>query len=377
MRATADETTHRIGPYRIERYLGRDGYAGRHLGRDRDGVPVVVTVPRVSGGGGRSVRRELARDIEAARIATRYGPARVLAADLVADVPWVATEYIEGPTLLEAVRRHGPLRGEELHKLALGTSAALSVLHWFGLAHGDLTPSNIVLGSDAPKVTGAGFARAFAAARPDLAARAATPAYTAPEHSPGAEPRPEEDVYAWAAVMLFAATAREPHDRRELPEDPSARPPAGAVMDKLRELVPRCLSGDPAHRLTAERLMVSVVAACNRGRVWRPEARLSSAPRTVPVPRTEALRPVLPFRFDGCAHGSPHALAGAMHAAPKRAADLFADVRERGRLLSWLSAEVQDTSLDRGALASRFHRPDDAAAMFVAHFRPDLAAGFS
>ncbi|MDA2811037.1 protein kinase [Nocardiopsis sp. RSe5-2] len=375
MRATAEETTRRIGPYGIERYLGRDGFAGRHLGRDRYGVPAVVAVPRVSGGGGPRVRRELARDIEAARIATRYGPARVLDADLDADVPWIATEYIEGPTLLEAVRRHGPLRGEELHKLALGTSAALSVLHWFGLVHGDLTPSNIVLASDAPKVTGAGFARAFAAARPDLAARAATPAYTAPEHPAGAEPRPEEDVYAWAAVMLFAATGEEPHDRSKLPEDPSAPPPAGAVLEKLRELVPRCLSGAPERRLSAERLMVSVVAACNRGRVWRPEARRSSA--TVPGPRTEARRPLTPFRFDGCAHGSPYALAGAMHAAPKRAADLFADTQERGRLLSWLSAEVQDTSLDRGALAARFHRPADAAAMFVAHFRPDLAAGLS
>ncbi|WP_051061569.1 protein kinase domain-containing protein [Nocardiopsis chromatogenes] len=377
MRATAEETTRRIGPYGIERYLGRDGFAGRHLGRDRDGVPAVVTVPRVSGGGGRRVRRELARDVEAARIATRYGPARVLAADLDADIPWVATEYIEGPTLLEAVRRHGPLGGEELHKLALGTSSALSVLHWFGLVHGDLTPSNVVLAPDAARVTGAGFARAFAAVRPDLAARAATPAYTAPEHLPGAEPRPQEDVYAWAAVMAFAATGREPHGRPDIPADPSARPPAGAVMEKLREVVPRCMSGDPERRLTSERLMVSVVAACTRGRVRRPEARLSSAPPTVPGPRTEPRRPLTPFRFDGCPHGSPYALAGAMHVAPKRAADLFADVQERGRLLSWLSLEVRDTSLDRRALAARFHRPADAAAMFVAHFRPDLAAGLS
>lgn len=380
MGATSDKALRRIGPYEIERYLGRNGFVSRHLGRDREGGQAVVTVPRVSGGGAGRVARELARDIEAARIATRYGLARVLGADLEAGVPWIATEYIEGPTLLEAVRRHGPLGGDELHRLAMSTTAALSVLHWFGLVHGDLTPSNILLASDAPKVTGAGFARAYAAVRPDLAARAAAPGYTAPEHRPGGEPRPEEDVYAWAAVMAFAATGREDHGDTDR-AGAAARPPAsareGAVEERLRELVPRCLAADPSARPGAEQLMVSVVAACNRGRTCRPGALLFATPSTVPGPRTEPCRPLSPFRFDGRVHGSTHALAEAMYADPRSAAALFVDAKERERLLTWLDSEVQDTSLDRGALTARFHRPADAAAMFVAHFRPDLAAGFS
>ncbi|WP_026128321.1 serine/threonine protein kinase [Nocardiopsis halophila] len=377
MGATSDEAVRRIGPYEIERYLGRNGFASNHLGRDREGGQAVVTVPRVSGGGADRVRRELARDIEAARIATRYGLARVLGADLEARVPWIATEYTEGPTLLEAVRRHGPLGGDELHRLALSTTAALSVLHWFGLVHGDLTPSNILLASDAPKVTGAGFARAYAAVRPDLAARAATPEYTAPEHRPGDEPRPEEDVYAWAAVMAFAATGREDPERAGTAARPPASAREGAVEERLRELVPRCLTGDPSARLGSEQLMISVVAACNRGRTRRPGALLFATPSTFPGPRTEPLRPLSPFRFDGRVHGSAHALAEAMHASPRSAAALFVDAKERERLLTWLDSEIQDTSLDRGALTARFHRPADAAAMFVAHFRPDLAAGFS
>ncbi|WP_343236362.1 protein kinase [Streptomyces sp. CS090A] len=106
-------------------------------------------------------RARFRREIEAARrVGGRY-TAPVLDADADADHPWVATGYVPGPSLEQAVREHGPLPAESVHALAEGLLRALRGIHAAGIVHRDLKPSNVLLTVDGPRVIDFGIARAL------------------------------------------------------------------------------------------------------------------------------------------------------------------------------------------------------------------------
>ncbi|WP_440102069.1 hypothetical protein [Streptosporangium sp. H16] len=83
-------------------------------------------------------RSRFARELAAARKVDAFCTARVLAADLDGEAPYIASELIEGPSLREIVERDGPLAGEALERLAVGTATALTAIHHAGIAHRDV-----------------------------------------------------------------------------------------------------------------------------------------------------------------------------------------------------------------------------------------------
>ena len=113
-------------------------------------------------------------EVAAARRVNGAFTTPVVAADLDADVPWLATAYVAGPTLAEAVRDRGPVPAASLLLLATGLASGLLAIHDAGLVHRDLNPSNVLLDEDGPRVTGFGLARrvlALGSRRPGSAGR--------------------------------------------------------------------------------------------------------------------------------------------------------------------------------------------------------------
>lgn len=175
--------------------------------------------------------------------------------------PWMAMEYVPGPTLSAHVRGGGRFRGAALLSFGLGIAEALAAIHRAGVVHRDLKPGNVVLGPQGPRVLDFGIARACDAASTTQEGRVhGTSGYISPERLEGHE-GPEADVFSWGAVMVFAATGRpafggEPLARQERAR--LGRADLTGVPQEVLPLVRSTLLPDHRARPTAEEVFGSL-----------------------------------------------------------------------------------------------------------------------
>lgn len=114
--------------------------------------------------------------------------------DLQRGVPFLAMDLLEGNTLEEHLKRHGPVPPGLLRLLFLQLADALAQAHAAGVVHRDLKPGNLFLTYDrkrAPllKVVDFGIAKFIEGGMQRNATQVGTPAYAAPEQF-GASTRP-------------------------------------------------------------------------------------------------------------------------------------------------------------------------------------------
>ncbi|MEU8382087.1 serine/threonine-protein kinase [Streptosporangium sp. NPDC048865] len=249
----------RLGAFQLAGRLGEGGQGVVYLAHAPSGERVAV---KVLFRGDTASRARLARELSALESVAPFCTARVLTASVDGPLPYVVSEFVDGPSLEERIRERGPLRGGELDRLVVGTATALAAIHAAGVVHRDFKPANVLLGPDGPRVVDFGIARAEGAAT-TASGLIGTPAYLSPEQIGGAPASPASDVFGWAATMLCAASGGSPfgadtvpavlHRILNLHPDLSALPPAFAG------LIASCLDKDPARRPTARALMVGLV----------------------------------------------------------------------------------------------------------------------
>ncbi|WP_440072397.1 protein kinase domain-containing protein [Streptosporangium sp. OZ121] len=200
----------RVGPYTLLERLGRGGMGEVYLASSRRGDNVALKVLHDVHDAGSEARVRLEREVRALRRVESPYVARVVDADLDGDRPYLVMEHIEGDTLLERVRRDGPLRDGALLSVAQGLAVALSIIHAAGVVHRDLKPANVVVdGDDEPVLIDFGIAHVLDATRLTLTGTfLGTPGYAAPELFADEHVGEPADVHAWAATVAFAATGR-------------------------------------------------------------------------------------------------------------------------------------------------------------------------
>ncbi|MEU1039756.1 protein kinase [Streptomyces sp. NPDC005551] len=183
----------------------------------------------------------------------------LLAADSGADIPWLATPYVPGLTLCEHVAAHGPLPGARLYALAVGTAVALAAVHAAGVVHRDVKPGNIILAPDGPRVLDFGIAHARdGTSVTRTGVMTGTAGWISPEGYRTGVAGPAGNVFAWGALMAYAATGRLPFGSG--PPDAvtarvmSADPDLTGIPDDLLSLVTSALAKTPEERLTAAAL---------------------------------------------------------------------------------------------------------------------------
>ncbi|KUJ65186.1 hypothetical protein ACZ90_50220 [Streptomyces albus subsp. albus] len=264
----------RLGPYRLLGVLGEGGMGRVYLGRDDTGRAAAVKVLRRELAADPGMSRRFVREARAAQAVTSGGVARVLGAWPEGGRPWIATEFLAGPTLEEAVERHGPLDGQGVRELGAALAATLQDIHAAGLVHRDLKPSNILLTSDGPRVIDFGIARPEHGLTLTTTGQIPlTPGYGAPEQVLGQRVGPPGDVFALGAVLAYAAGGEPAYQGSHVAavqyEVVHGEPRLAKVPEPLRTLVARCLGRDPAQRPLPGQLAADLAPAGTGRPAWR------------------------------------------------------------------------------------------------------------
>ena len=353
----------RVGPYRLVARLGAGGMGVVYLGCSPGGLLVALKVVRARLAGDAEYRARFRREVASARTVSGAYTASVLDADPDAGTPWLATAYLPGLSLREAVAAHGRFPADTVRLLATGLAEALADIHRAGLTHRDLKPGNIMLTADGPRVIDFGIARPEDAVSITRANRSpGTRGFMSPEQAAGGEVGPASDMFSLGAVLAFAATGEESRaDGRE------ALSRSGMADRLLRDLIRDCRRRDRTQRPSAADLLTRLDPAVSaQGATWLPagvveaidhrtaQARhLSQAPAI--RPRAESVRSVAadPARMaEATADGQDTAEGGTGRGTSRRRLLLGG-----GALLAFAG-----TAVGVGAALSRSGGPDPGTA---------------
>ncbi|MGI5398639.1 protein kinase domain-containing protein [Streptomyces sp. CA-135486] len=248
-----------FGAYRLIARLGSGGMGTVYLARSAGGRTVALKTMHAAIATDPGFRTRFRLETDAARIIGGHHGATVVDADPQAETPWLATEYVLGPPLDDAVALAGPLPETSMRALGAALAGALAQLHASDVVHRDLKPSNVMITAYGPKIIDFGIARAAGDDRlTRTGAAAGTPAFMSPEQATGQEHTPAGDVFALAGVLVFALTGHGPFGAGQaadlLYRVRYAEPDLTGVPTALVPVLTRCLSKDPAQRPTTTEL---------------------------------------------------------------------------------------------------------------------------
>lgn len=238
----------RFGGIRPTRYRGGGGFSDVYEGFTPSGERVAIKVLRFKEDAQSLEAEKLIREQKIlARINSR-GVAKYIDSDLDNDPPWIASEYVEGPTLKEAVASNGPLSAKAVELLVRQIALALTELHRENIAHRDLSPNNVILGPDGPVIIDFGSARiTSSSAKLVSIVSVGTPGFLSPEAISGNDSGTPADIFALSRIAEFSLTGQSessehnsfldlsPHLSatliKALSHDPNDRPNAQAIVD--------------------------------------------------------------------------------------------------------------------------------------------------
>jgi hypothetical protein len=241
-----------LGGNRLLGVLGAGGMGQVYLALSPGGRHLAVKVIRDDFEGPTALAR-FRREVATVQAVHSPYTAALVGAGLDAPPYWLATEYVPGPTLAQAVAEHGPLPASTVRRLLGALAEALADIHAKGVQHRDLKPQNMILSVDGPKLIDFGIARGEdQTAITRTGTMAGTPGYLAPEVITRQEPSPAADVFALAGTIAYAATGRAPFgggdahavNYRSIHQDMDL----AGVDEGLAEVLRRCAAKDPAER---------------------------------------------------------------------------------------------------------------------------------
>lgn len=222
-----------LGPYRLHGVVGQGSTGTTYLAR---GAPqrgarkqwVAVRALRPELIRDRPLRARLRHEMQAATGVQSPYVAEATGCELDSEKPWIASEFVPGPSLLYLIQQHGPLPESAVRALGGALTQALMALHAAQIAHRDLGAHNVLLAADAPRVVdyGQGLGRTGLS-------------------SSGGEPA--DDIFELGATLVLAASGHAPFAGSMLPmarEDPDLTD----VPESLCPALLACLHKTPESR---------------------------------------------------------------------------------------------------------------------------------
>ena len=367
MLALRETDPREVGGYRLLGRLGEGGQGVVFLAEGPTGSwAAVKLLPPTTDP---QVRSRFLKEVAAAQRVARFCTAQVLDAGIFERRPFIVSEYVSGPSLVEIVEQRGPRGGAALERIAVATLTALGAVHAAGMVHRDFKPANVLLGPDGPVVIDFGLA-----AVPGMTTvfsgevTVGTPAFMPPEQLAGTRVTAAADMWSWAVTMVFAGTGELPFRGESLTATAFAilhsEPKMGRLPEPLGSLVYRCLDKDPAARPSARDVLGELVAAGARlAGPMPPEASaLAVAEEAASSPRPPA-GPPQPR------HGSGDGLIGAGLASGPRSARRRSGRARRHRQAAVLLAAMV-LVLGAGVLALNLPRHGAASERLAGRAAP-------
>jgi serine/threonine protein kinase len=254
-----------VGDYRLLGRLGEGGQGVVFLAvGPADSRAAVKLLPPTTDP---VVRSRFLKEVAAAQRVARFCTAEVLDAGIFERRPFIVSEYVSGPSLLEVVEQFGPRSAAVLERIAVATLTALGAVHAAGMVHRDFKPGNVLLGPDGPVVIDFGLAAVPGMTTTGLSGQVAvgTPAFMAPEQLAGERVTAAADMWSWAVTIAFAGTGELPFKGESLTATAFAiinsDPALGRLPEPLGFLVHRCLNKNPAARPSAREALSELLAA--------------------------------------------------------------------------------------------------------------------
>jgi serine/threonine protein kinase/Tol biopolymer transport system component len=265
----------RIGPYTIDRELGRGGMGAVYLGYDPrlDRRVAIKALPE-----------HLAQDPD--RLARFEREARTLAqlnhpnvagihgVEEHAGARYLVLEFVDGETLADRLDR-GPLPVDEAMEIATQIAAGVEAAHEAGVIHRDLKPGNIIVTPDGKaKVLDFGLARvdetvsaSDSSMSPTLTSPAqgsptmpgvilGTAAYMSPEQARGRRADKRSDIWSFGVILYEMLTGASPFHGETVSDSIGAILHKDIDLDRLphttprgvRQVIERCLVRDRNER---------------------------------------------------------------------------------------------------------------------------------
>ncbi|MFD0375739.1 serine/threonine-protein kinase [Streptomyces sp. NPDC127112] len=294
MRRLGPDDPATAGPYRLLAELGRGGMGRVLLGSAPDGRLVAVKQVHARFAADVGFRARFRREVTASRKVSGAYAAAVMDADADAPTPWLASVFVNGPSLGAAVEKAGPLPEEAVRRLAAGLTTALTDIHRAGLIHRDLKPDNVLLAEDGVRIIDFGIARGTAegTAATELTQSGSvvgSPAFMSPEQAQGHELTPATDVFSLGSVLTAAATGQSPFTGMSMAATlynvVHTQPGLSDLPSGLRTIVELCLAKDPATRPTPEQLLALLGRVAPADRPWPPAVHRMIAARRSDIDR--------------------------------------------------------------------------------------------
>jgi serine/threonine protein kinase len=239
----------RFGGIRPKRYRGGGGFSDVYEGFTPSGERVAIKVLRFKEDAQSLEAEKLIREQKIlARINSR-GVAKYIDSDLDNDPPWIASEYVDGPTLKEAIASNGPLSAKAVELLVRQIALSLTELHRESIAHRDLSPNNVILGPDGPVIIDFGSARiTSSSAKLVSIVSVGTPGFLSPEVIAGSDSGAPADIFALSRIAEFSLTGQsETTDPKSFLE----------LSPRLSVALAESLSNDPNNRPSAQDIVDS------------------------------------------------------------------------------------------------------------------------
>jgi len=140
-----------IGPWQIVNRLGSGGMGIVYMGNNGTRAAAVKIV-REFLLEDPSSRARLSREVAILKKITGKYVAEIVGADIDSNPAWIATNYVDGPSLKTLVDNEGPMSEAKWLELAYGLMSALHAVHEVGVIHRDVKPSNILMSATGPKL---------------------------------------------------------------------------------------------------------------------------------------------------------------------------------------------------------------------------------
>ncbi|MCC3317416.1 serine/threonine-protein kinase [Nocardia africana] len=266
-----------IGRYKVLGVLGSGGMGRVLLAVGPDGRAVAIKQIHSHLLADNDFRARFRREVHASSLVSGAYTAAVIDADVECETPWLASVFVTGLPLEEAVNSYGPLPDDSVCSLAAGLASALITIHQVGLIHRDLKPANVILSADGPRVIDFGIARAAEgrSALTHTGSVIGSPAYMSPEQAQSMPLTPASDVFALGAVLVMSMTGRSPFASTSMPltlyKIVHTEPDLSLLSPEMRQLVGPCLHPDPAARPTPAQILAHLSRMRPRALPWPPQ----------------------------------------------------------------------------------------------------------